>query len=146
MPNVLWVDLRTSDSETALDNQQLPGYPLHRHAGRDEISEKIQEVGARVLIFEYDFPDAIGLRALQRTKAAFPFLPLFMVTEEHSEELAIWAFRTGVRDFLIKPIGAGEISSRLTGLLESFLPASRPRSNVLPTQPIPMAARGASYR
>jgi AraC-like DNA-binding protein len=68
-----------------------------------------------------------------------------MVTEEHSEDLAVWAFRTGVRDYLVKPVEVGEIASRLTAL-----PIPRPferrasRANVLPLPRIPWAARYAA--
>jgi AraC-like DNA-binding protein len=145
MPTVLWIDLRTSASESALEGLRGSGYRFHRHADCGGIAEKILQVGALALIFEYDFPSPIGLRALQLTKRAFPSLPLFMVTEEHSEDLAVWAFRSGVRDFLVKPVGAREVASRLADLPEPpRVENRRPRTNILPKHPIPAAARYAA--
>jgi AraC-like DNA-binding protein len=145
MPTVLWVDFRTSASESALGGLRGLGYRFHRHAGCDGISQKVQQVCPRALMFEYDFPSPIGLRALQLTKRAFPSLPLFMVTEEHSEDLAVWAFRTGVRDFLVKPIEAGDVISWLAELPEPRpVECRRPRTNILPKPPIPVAVRYAA--
>ena len=97
-----------------------------------------------MLFFEYDYPTPLGLRTLEQIRKAFPQLPLFMVTEEHSEDLAVWAFRTGVRDFLIKPIEARDITSRLQRLPEPRQSNSPARSNILPQQSIPPAARYAA--
>ena len=62
--------------------------------------EVVARQDAQILCFEYDYPDAAGLRKLQEVKRYFPHLPVIMLTLQHSEALAIWAFRTQVRDYL----------------------------------------------
>lgn len=53
--------------------------------------------------FQYDYPDLDGLASLRETKQAFPSIPLLMVTQAHSESLAVWAFRARVWDYFVQP-------------------------------------------
>lgn len=67
----------------------------------------IDGIGGRrpdLICFEFDFPDIDGLTLLKETKRRYPSIPILMVTEQHSEELATWAFRAHVWDFLVKPV------------------------------------------
>ena len=73
----------------------------------------IRRVAPQILCFEYDYPDLKGLRTLQKTKHQFPSLPVLMVTEYHSESLAVWAFRAGIWDYLVKPVAVEDILCRL---------------------------------
>ncbi len=141
---LLWVDLQAGTSGRALDPLDVPNWRAFRHVGCEGLTEAIHRSNPSVLFFEYDYPTPLGLRTLEQIRKAFPQLPLFMVTEEHSEDLAVWAFRTGVRDFLIKPIEARDITSRLQRLPEPRQSNSPARSNILPQQSIPPAARYAA--
>ncbi|MDR5899539.1 DNA-binding response regulator [Halomonas vilamensis] len=53
--------------------------------------------------FQYDYPDFTGLASLRETKQAFPSIPLLMITQAHSEHLAVWAFRARVWDYFVQP-------------------------------------------
>lgn len=55
---------------------------------------------------EFDYPNAACLQSVTRIRHTYPALPLLMLTEYHSEALAIWAFRSGVWDYRVKPIAA----------------------------------------
>jgi AraC-like DNA-binding protein len=61
------------------------------------------------LCFEFDYPDRPGLELMRATKERFPHLPVLMITAQHSERLAIWAYRNGIFDFLVKPIGKEDL-------------------------------------
>ena len=91
----------------------------------------------------HDYPDAPRLLALQRTKREFPRLPVLMLTEQHCESLAVWAFRTGVRDFMVKPLRGRDMAAHFQRLMEQLprLDISAGRRNCLPEQPIPVEAR-----
>lgn len=65
---------------------------------------------------EYDYPDRVRLRAIPLLRRHVPELPLLMLTEYHSEELAIWAFRHRVWDYRVKPI-TEDVLSRLIDVL-----------------------------
>jgi AraC-like DNA-binding protein len=66
------------------------------------------ESGA-ALCFEYDYPDRPGLSVLCRTKARFPQIPILMLTAQHSEQLAVWAYRNRVLDYLVKPVAEEDL-------------------------------------
>ncbi|RTQ99642.1 helix-turn-helix transcriptional regulator [Halomonas nitroreducens] len=57
-----------------------------------------------VACFHYDYPDQQGLGDLRRAKQAARSVPLLMITHAHSEELAIWAFRSRVWDYFAEPL------------------------------------------
>ena len=57
-----------------------------------------------------------------------------MLTVQHSEELAVWAFRSRVWDYLVKPVAAGEIER----CYQSLQRAMRPDSHTRPPAPLPM--------
>lgn len=145
-PSVLWVDFRTGPSSSTLDDLDFCFGRLHHRKGDGLIGQTIHALGPHVLVFEYDYPDALGLKTLRETRQDFPSLPLFMVTEEHSESLAVWAFRTGVRDFFVKPLQGEELTARLARLPDPWpgRDARAKRGNCIPEQTIPVEARCAS--
>ena len=61
------------------------------------------------LCFEFDYPDRPGLELMRATKERLPHVPILMVTIHHSEQLAVWAYRNRVVDFLVKPITDDDI-------------------------------------
>lgn len=75
----------------------------------DAIPEIIQSMAPQAICFEYDYPDIPRLAALQETKLSYPSLPIVMVTKQHSEDLAVWAFRSRVWDYFIKPLPVAEV-------------------------------------
>lgn len=64
--------------------------------------------GPDMICLYYDRPDALGLCRLLTLKRELPSIPITMLTVQHSEELAIWAFRSGVWDYLVMPLGHAE--------------------------------------
>lgn len=57
-----------------------------------------------VACFEYDYPDLKGLTDLRQAKQHAASVPLLMITQAHSESLAVWAFRTRVWDYFVQPV------------------------------------------
>jgi AraC-like DNA-binding protein len=102
------------------------------------VSETVRRFAPELAIFEYDYPSQDGLEALQQAKLSFPSLPILMITDYHSEALAVWAFRSGVRDYLWSPVRAEELISRVERLTRLRVKAGtiRPRGNLLPPEPI----------
>jgi YesN/AraC family two-component response regulator len=95
-----------------------------------------------LLIFEYDYPLSEQLKVLQQTKATFPSLPILMLTKHHSEDLAIWAFRSGVRDYLHTPVYAKELAARVARLIQFKAVAARDkRTPMAPDEPLPALFR-----
>ncbi|MEO6321119.1 MAG: DNA-binding response regulator [Polaromonas sp.] len=96
----------------------------------------IQACQPHFLCFEFDIPQSSDLAVLQQTKRQHPDLPLLMITESHSESLAVWAFRSGVWDYLVKPLTAGDLNTRIETLLELCL--GRHAGDLRLPQPAPL--------
>lgn len=54
---------------------------------------------------------------MQRVKSEHPGLPMLMLTEYHSEAVAIWALRARVWDYIVKPVSVEEFSSRIADVV-----------------------------
>lgn len=147
---ILLVDLRQlereskqaeskSDLHCILERESM----VHWAPWTEDISEKIQETAARVLFFEYDYPDIARLSWLQQTKLCHPSIPIIFVTEQHSEALAVWALRSRVWDYFVKPLKVTEILHCMESLKAVIAEQRRgtPRKAILPLRSIPADAR-----
>jgi len=139
--DLLWLDLRQRcvDAGTRAD---LPN--RYRSEGLCDPGALQAQVAARhprVLCFEFDQPDQAGLKALQCTLRRYPALPVLMLTEHHSERLAVWAFRAGVWDYLVKPVSADDLGNALDALERALRFAQSRKSNALPPPLDDCAAR-----
>lgn len=142
-PTMLWVDLRFKRLPSDLYAGVCDRYVTHRVDESTTITSTIQQVAPHLLCFDYDYPDAGGLKALQQTKIYHPSLPILMLTDYHSEALAVWAFRTRVWDYLVKPVQPEEVLRRVTELSKLLtLRESRvARTHPFPIHPIPIEVR-----
>ena len=129
---LLWVDLRRLHLVPGLFEDLCGAYPAVRISDAAAIGEAIGKLSPRVLCFEFDQPESGGLTALQNTLTHFPALPLLMLTGHHSERLAVWAFRSGVTDYLASPLAPDEFCAALDALLRNPEPASARCNRRLP--------------
>lgn len=98
---VLWIDLRRRKTINAPPVElDFPTVRVELHA---EIDLAIIRLSPMLLIFDFDFPDEDRLMILAETKRRWTSMPVFMLTEYHTEDLAIWALRANVLDYFIKP-------------------------------------------
>jgi diguanylate cyclase (GGDEF)-like protein/PAS domain S-box-containing protein len=70
-----------------------------KHLGRDTVD---------IIVLDLGLPDAQGLQAVKRTRAAAPHVPLVVLTAFDDDSLAAQALQAGAQDYLIK----GQIESR----------------------------------
>jgi AraC-like DNA-binding protein len=61
--------------------------------------------------FLFDYPVSTDLGEICELKQRYPQVPVLLVTLTHSEEFAIWAFRSGVYDFFPHPVDKGRFLS-----------------------------------
>ncbi len=113
----LWVNL-TREARTMLDQCEGEAFDVRCVREPMQIPGAIQVHAPQFLCFEFDEPDAPGIAVLTHTRRAHPSLPVLMITGGHSEGVAIWALRIRVWDLLVKPVSSGELSQRLTALIE----------------------------
>ena len=101
---MLWIDLRNQSNQSCLSSS-FEGI-CHTQTVKQSSAgpRSLDTTGADLICFEYDYPDIQSLHLLQKTRLSDPDLPILMFTEQHSEALAVWAFRTGVWDYHVKPL------------------------------------------
>ncbi|MCE8027993.1 DNA-binding response regulator [Halomonas daqingensis] len=82
-----------------------------------------------VACFEYDYPDLQGLTDLRQAKQRAASVPLLMITQAHSESLAVWAFRARVWDYFVQPVDLARFMGVVGSLyqLRSLSPATQER-------------------
>jgi len=135
---ILWIDLRYNKSTACASRSLASKYYVRVISDSSEIDAAVQEHHPGILFFDYDFPDQIGLETLQRSKAKYPAIPVVMLTSDHSSELAIWALRSRIWNYHIKPVGEKVLDGSINSLLEQRpAEAGRLRHNLLPTPEIP---------
>ena len=115
---LLWVDATVSRHDTTATADFEDSFEIHRYAGLTSLDAEIETIRPNVVCFEFDFPTKVGLKLLQRTKQTHTRIPLLMLTVQHSESLAVWAFRSKVWDYLVKPVARPEIERCIVGLHE----------------------------
>jgi AraC-like DNA-binding protein len=125
-PVLLWVDLTISSRHAELPDVFRESCDIRICTRPSELFQEIELGGVNGICFDMDYPDRRGLELLRKTKSAFPALPILFMTVQHSESLAVWAFRSRVLDYLVKPVSRHEF--------RRLLHALRKMSDVTPTQ------------
>lgn len=113
-PVLLWLDLTHDRSTKELMEQfRLCDCRLAKESGLPA-----REAGQQpdMICMHFDRPDVLGLNLLLEVKRTAPSIPITMFTVQHSEELAVWAMRSGVWEYLVLPLGNQEKSRYLQSL------------------------------
>jgi AraC-like DNA-binding protein len=128
LPRLLWI--RCGGSSGPNGHESL----LRRHfelASCDDIAaarRDIRMLEPRVLCFDFDAPSTNDLHAMQKIKQSHIRLPILMLTEAHSEELAVWSFRAGVWNYLVKPVPDPELEENAHALAKIATAATSGRT------------------
>ena len=123
-------------------------FPLVRVSAKDELGEVYASHNRIISCFEFDFPDISSLSLLSEAKQEFTSVPVVMFTQQHSEALAVWALRSRVWDYFVKPVQADSVLDSLQRL-EKLVGNRRERSErttILKSQPLPDDARFKKHR
>ena len=117
LPPLLWVSCTSSRSGHALLEECRRLCQVSRCTPAQAVDALTQSPPFAV-IFDFDEPEAPQLQLLQSVKRQHPSVPILMITETHSEELAVWAFRARVWNYLVKPVPLREIKANLRQLVK----------------------------
>lgn len=140
--DIVWIDLRYSKNDSCVEDALAAAYGIHVVANSDAIEQAIESLAPRLLCFDFDLPDQVGLDALQKTKARYPSIPFLMLTDDHSTELAIWALRSRAWDYFVKPVAPDDISASVDSLLEKLSGNGKvKRKNFMPQPEVPSESR-----
>jgi AraC-like DNA-binding protein len=107
---LLRVDLQIADAQGEHIDELANNFELIE-CGRDShLKELLVEPTYDAICFDFDHPDRASLKVAEDTKQRYPSLPMIVITVQHSEQLAVWAFRSGMIDYLVKPFPALELA------------------------------------
>jgi DNA-binding NtrC family response regulator len=109
---------------------------VHYLSEKHSIPEAIEKYKPEILCFEFDYPHFEGLSELRNTKLRHPSIPVLMVTDLSSESLAIWAFRTHVWDYFVKPVSIDNFTASLETLIEVLEQSPYPKPRTLLKLPV----------
>ncbi len=98
-PKLLWFDLThdRSTKELLSQFQDTCDCTLAKNAMLPS-GEQVD-----MICIHFDRPDTPGLRRLLEIKRTVPATPITMFTVQHSEELAVWAMRSSVWEYMVVP-------------------------------------------
>ncbi|MGD8842113.1 MAG: response regulator transcription factor [Gammaproteobacteria bacterium] len=107
---ILLIDLRKHQDEAHALSPFEDKWSLQRvRPAPAEVPAEVRNHQPQILFFEYDFPDIPSLQAMKEIKVIHPSIPIVMVTEQHSEALAVWAHRARIWDYFVKPVSKEEL-------------------------------------
>ena len=151
-PRLLWVDLTVSVKHAELPVVFTESCDVEICPDPGKLDEVIEKSKVDCICIDIDYPDHGSLNLLRKTKMRYPQMPILLLTLQHSESLAVWAFRTRVLDFLVKPVSHGEFHRCLQTLryVTNVKTSQRSRTlgdNVAPIPPeIPLTMRTDDVR
>ena len=139
---ILWIDLRYT-RDVSVENIVLEErYDIHVISDSSDIDQSVEQYNPDIIFFDYDLPDQVGLSVLSDTKKSYPSIPIVMLTEDYSSELVLWALRSRVWDFFVKPVDAKEINASVESLLKKIsLNKVVKRDNFMQQPVVPSTAR-----
>ncbi len=114
---LLWVDARLNKSKTS--DSDLLKFSGHLHIAQN-VSQAIPMINLTnpdIIIFDFDYADITGLKTLRESREKAPFTPLIMLTDQHYENLSIWALRCRVWNYLVKPLDINTFTQNLKNML-----------------------------
>ncbi|MEO4046576.1 response regulator transcription factor [Pseudomonas sp. CAU 1711] len=114
-PFLLWMDL-THDRSTEELIAQFHTTCDCRLAKDSSVSARETGQQPDMICMHFDRPDSLGLNLLLEVKRTAPSIPITMFTVQHSEELAVWAMRSGVWEYLTLPLEGVEKNRFLRAL------------------------------
>jgi len=112
----MWVDLTVSIRQSELPSLFSQFFEIVRPHSGSSLESEIRRQEPQLLLFDFDYPERPGLKLLEITKKQFPSVPILMSTIQHSESLAVWAFRSRIWDFLVKPVSERDLNRCLSAL------------------------------
>ena len=113
-PKLLWFDLTHDRSTEELISQFQDACDCT--LAKNALLPSGEQVD--MICIHFDRPDTAGLRRLLDIKRTLPAIPITMFTVQHSEELAVWAMRSSVWEYMVLPLPASERKRYLTAVVQ----------------------------
>ncbi len=110
-PIFLWVDLTVATKESELSPIFGECFDVRCCVDDRHPENELEQLDVAGVCFDFDYPDRQLLHQAVNLKRRYPSIPMLVMTLQHSEALAIWAYRNGMLDFLVKPVPDRELRS-----------------------------------
>ena len=110
-----WIDCTDGNEATSLIQEVRLPWEIHKWHPQNAL-QALSERQPDAIVFDFSSTSRTNLRLVLTIKRQYPAIPILMVTEEHSEMLAIWAFRARVWNYLVKPVSIREFNRNLMQL------------------------------
>ncbi len=135
---LLCIDLTVAGREADLPQGFLDHCDV-RYSGKTQpIEPQLRRGRPDVVCFDFDYPDRASLNLAAAVKQSWPSLPMIIMTVQHSEALAVWAFRSRFTDYLVKPVPPADVE-RCVALLYEICGDKRVQNRRrMPSLPVPM--------
>ena len=101
---LIWFDMTLTTCYAEQGPNFRKHFDIHYSSTPNHPEDNFELEAGAAACFEFDYPDRPGLSVLCRAKERYPHVPMLMLTSQHSEELAVWAYRNRVLDYLVKPV------------------------------------------
>ncbi|HEX5788200.1 MAG TPA: helix-turn-helix domain-containing protein [Woeseiaceae bacterium] len=114
---ILWIDLaaasQTAEPPAALrerfDVRRIPGkMALH---SREYLQKAFDAHNPLCAFYDCDYVDRPRVVLVRDMKSHNAQVPFVLTVLQHSEALAVWAFRQGAMDYLVKPVPGDELDN-----------------------------------
>lgn len=115
-PVVIWMDQLLGSRSTDIPQELINAYSVKVVRNSSALERLVADSQPAAVFFDYDFPERNRLWEFANFKVRYPAVPLVLVTLQHSESLAVWAYRNGALDYFVKPIPQDELAACLTRL------------------------------
>ncbi len=116
---LIWFDMTLTTRHAEADQNFQDNFDIQYCSNPNCLDEEVELEPGAAFCFEFDYPDRPGMSLLCSTKEHYPQIPILMITTQHSESLAVWAYRNRVLDFLVNPVMKKDIL-RCTELLQAI--------------------------
>ncbi|VVO17702.1 helix-turn-helix domain-containing protein [Pseudomonas fluorescens] len=115
-PFLLWLDLTRDQSTEELIAQFRSTCDCRLTKESALLKQDYGQQQPDMICIHFDRPDMQGLSLLLEIKRTLPSVPIAMFTVQHSEELAVWAMRSRVWEYMVLPLSGTEKSRFLHAL------------------------------
>jgi AraC-like DNA-binding protein len=127
---ILWVNFLAGSSNSEVPEALKSQFDVREVRYSVYLGDEVSKTAPLCIFYDCDYLDAKRLSRINAVRSANPSISFVVATLQHSESLAVWAFRQGALDFLIKPLNPVEIEQcirRLKKIAEfKFSPQTRP--------------------
>lgn len=115
MARVLVVDDDPAILEILTAYLQREGHEVH--AAADGLAAEHELGRVDVAILDWMLPGQSGMDLLRRARAAYPHLPVLLLTARADEEDRVHGLKSGADDYVVKPFSPREVVARVEAVL-----------------------------